>query len=46
VVTISLGIAKFDFPRSSVPSDLIKAADRALFQAKKSGRNRIAVAAP
>ncbi|MEJ2690275.1 MAG: diguanylate cyclase [Deltaproteobacteria bacterium] len=41
-VTISLGVASAVPERSSDPSCLIKAADKALYQAKQNGRNTIA----
>ncbi|MGH7129503.1 MAG: diguanylate cyclase domain-containing protein [Planctomycetaceae bacterium] len=41
-MTISLGIAAGD--SRNVPSDVVvQVADRALYQAKRGGRNRIAV---
>jgi diguanylate cyclase (GGDEF)-like protein len=43
VVTISLGVATArSFPDSS-PEKLIAAADKALYQAKTAGRNRVVV---
>jgi diguanylate cyclase (GGDEF)-like protein len=39
-ITISIGVAD-DKGRSSSPQDVIKAADQALYRAKRDGRNRI-----
>lgn len=44
VVTISLGIAISDSGEPSAPSDLLAAADAALYQAKRRGRNCIRTA--
>jgi diguanylate cyclase (GGDEF)-like protein len=43
-VTISLGVASFPLQANDAPS-LIKAADKALYEAKQGGRNRVVVAA-
>lgn len=42
-VTISTGIALYEFPDAGSPAILIEAADRALYTAKKNGRNRIEI---
>jgi diguanylate cyclase (GGDEF)-like protein len=39
-VTISIGVANRN-DRHPVPHDVIKSADRALYRAKKQGRNRV-----
>ena len=44
VVTISLGAATATPDRRSSPERLLGAADRALYDAKRAGRNRVAVA--
>ena len=41
VITISCGVAEFDFKDS--PDSVFKRADRALYQAKNEGRNRVVV---
>ncbi len=41
-ITISLGVACFPSKQVDSPSDLVNEADRALYQAKQSGRNRVA----
>lgn len=40
-VTISIGLASFDFKESSTVVDLLKFADDALYKAKENGRNRV-----
>jgi diguanylate cyclase (GGDEF)-like protein len=44
-VTVSIGLAEASVSMSSVDA-LMKAADRALYQAKAAGRDRAVVAAP
>ena len=44
MITISVGVA--EFPRHGLsPKELMAAADRALYEAKRGGRDRVAVAA-
>jgi diguanylate cyclase (GGDEF)-like protein len=40
-VTLSIGVASFDKARLSEASTLIEAADKALYAAKRSGRDRV-----
>ena len=44
-VTISLGVTEFDPESAYAPTEVIREADRALYQSKENGRNRVTVAA-
>ena len=39
--TISIGVADFDMKRRKTTDDLVDAADKCLYQAKRAGRNRV-----
>jgi len=45
-VTISVGVALMPDPSMTQPASLLAAADKALYEAKRAGRNRVVVAAP
>lgn len=40
-ISVSIGLASFDHPTSDTPFDIIVKADKALYQAKFAGRNRV-----
>ena len=42
-VTVSIGVATRD-DKNTTPKQLLKAADQALYKAKKGGRNQVCVA--
>lgn len=42
-ITISIGVATIPHPKITNPQDLVDAADQALYNAKKNGRNRVEV---
>jgi diguanylate cyclase (GGDEF)-like protein len=42
-VTISVGVTEFDAEANYAPTEIIREADRALYQSKDKGRNRVTV---
>jgi diguanylate cyclase (GGDEF)-like protein len=45
-VTISVGVTEFDPGTVYAPSEIVRDADRALYQSKEKGRNRVTAVAP
>jgi diguanylate cyclase (GGDEF)-like protein len=45
-VTISVGVTEFDAESFYAPSEVIREADRALYQSKENGRNRVTASPP
>jgi diguanylate cyclase (GGDEF)-like protein len=46
MVTLSIGVAAYGRDQLNTPAALIAAADKALYVAKREGRNRVVVHAP
>ncbi len=46
MVTLSIGVAAYDRDKLNTPAALIAAADKALYVAKREGRNRVVIHAP
>ncbi len=45
-VTISVGVTEFDPESAYAPTEIIREADRALYQSKENGRNRVTIGNP
>jgi diguanylate cyclase (GGDEF)-like protein len=45
-VTISVGVTEFEAESAYAPTEIIREADRALYQSKEKGRNMVTVSAP
>ncbi len=45
-VTISVGVTEFDSESVYAPSEIVREADRALYESKEKGRNRVSVSVP
>ncbi len=45
-VTISVGVATLNFSKENTPFDLVEMADKALYEAKNSGRNQVKAISP
>jgi diguanylate cyclase (GGDEF)-like protein len=42
-LTVSMGISNFPYHRAKTKEELVKMADEALYEAKRSGRNRVCI---